>query len=76
MEAGEAPVRFRWRRQTHRVVRAEGPERIAAEWWRAAAPPPPDAVRDYWRVEDGDGRRFWLFREGRGGGWYMHGLFA
>ncbi|MBW7849095.1 MAG: DNA polymerase Y family protein [Rhodospirillales bacterium] len=76
MEAGEVLVRFRWRRQTHRVARAEGPERIAAEWWRAAAPPPPDAVRDYWRVEDDDGRRFWLFREGRGGGWYMHGLFA
>lgn len=75
LEAGEVPTVFRWRRHRHRVIRADGPERVAAEWWRAATPPPPNAVRDYWRIEDGDGRRFWLFREGRGG-WYMHGLFA
>jgi len=26
-------VRFTWRRVTRRVARAEGPERIAPEWW-------------------------------------------
>ncbi|WP_291535942.1 DNA polymerase Y family protein [Brevundimonas sp.] len=71
------PARFTWRRATHRVVYAEGPERIAAEWWRA----PRHRVRDYYRVEDEEGLRFWLFRAGEYGAdppprWYVHGLFA
>ncbi len=71
------PFRFRWRRVMHNVVRAEGPERIAGEWWRA----PDQRTRDYYRVEDTDGRRFWLFRQGLYGGdepprWFIHGLFA
>jgi len=71
------PIRFRWRRALHDVVRAEGPERILPEWWRERPMP----ARDYYRVEDARGARFWLFREGRYGGgepprWYLHGLFA
>ena len=61
------PVLFRWRRRLHRVVWAEGPERLGAEWWREAALsalPGPSRTRDYFRVEDGDGRRFWLYRNG------------
>ncbi|MBF0394778.1 MAG: DNA polymerase Y family protein, partial [Alphaproteobacteria bacterium] len=69
-----APRRFRWRRDTHEVARAEGPERIAAEWWHGPAPAPPELLRDYWRVEDSNGRRFWLFRDGRR--WFLHGVFA
>jgi len=71
------PVRFRWRRVLYRVARAEGPERIAAEWWRND-----DLTRDYFRVEDISGHRFWLFREGLYGReslaprWYLHGVFA
>ena len=74
------PRRFRWRRQTHDVIRHEGPERIAAEWWRRADGA--GLTRDYYRVEDSAGRRFWLFRHGLYGsekpnpGWYLHGLFA
>lgn len=74
-----APVRFRWRRVLHEVTRAEGPERIAAEWWHEEQPRP---TRDYYRVEDKDGRRFWLFREGlyereeSEKRWFLHGLFA
>ena len=72
-----APEQFRWRRAHHRVVRVEGPERIAPEWWREDA----GETRDYFRVEDMEGRRFWLFREGRlapsgAPAWFMHGLFA
>lgn len=72
------PLRFRWRRVLHDVTRAEGPERIACEWWRGGTGP----TRDYFRVEDGQGRRFWLFREGLYGSetdrprWFIHGLFA
>jgi protein ImuB len=71
------PVRFKWRRVTHRVVNAEGPERIEGEWWRRTG----GRVRDYYRVEDEEGRRFWLFRAGHFGElppprWYVHGLFA
>ncbi|MEZ5841231.1 MAG: DNA polymerase Y family protein [Hyphomicrobiales bacterium] len=72
------PLRFRWRRVLHEVVRAEGPERIAPEWWRKPETAP---TRDYYRVEDAAGRRFWLFRAGLYGEgatpprWYLHGLF-
>ena len=60
----QPPRRFTWRGVTHRVVRAEGPERIAGEWWRRT--PERLAVRDYFRVEDEAGDRFWLFRRGDG----------
>ena len=71
------PRRFRWRGRVHEIARAEGPERIAAEWWRDADTP----VRDYYRVEDTAGHRFWVFRAGLHGGaapprWFLHGLFA
>jgi protein ImuB len=79
------PVRFAWRQQEHRVTRADGPERIAEEWWRPDARVTdgagvPDAIRDYYRVEDASGRRFWLFRAGLPGDppprWFIHGIFA
>ncbi|QPH56092.1 DNA polymerase Y family protein [Pontivivens ytuae] len=119
------PIRFVWRKRPRRVVRADGPERIAPEWWRALTPPPGEATpdgagrkwlapkldpradaefiakvhekltaldpgrapqpraRDYYRVEDEDGRRYWVYRDGlyddgRGGPpeWFVHGLFA
>jgi protein ImuB len=74
------PRRFKWRRTMHEVARHEGPERIAAEWWRRADGA--GLTRDYYRVEDVRGRRFWLFRHGLYGtekahpDWYLHGLFA
>ena len=72
------PQRFRWRRALHGVAKAEGPERIAGEWWVDGFDVKP---RDYYRVEDGEGRRYWLYREGLYDGealprWYLHGLFA
>ncbi|MDO6416467.1 DNA polymerase Y family protein [Sphingomonas sp. BIUV-7] len=94
------PRRFVWQRRAHEVARWEGPERIAAEWWRrrigaetwlrrdADDHPLPlplcasGRTRDYYRVEDKAGHRFWLFRHGLAGGetempaWYVHGLFA
>ncbi|MGQ4273594.1 Y-family DNA polymerase [Terrihabitans sp. B22-R8] len=74
-----APRRFRWRRFLHVIARAEGPERIAPEWWKTDGA---FSTRDYFRVEDREGHRFWLYREGFYGaetsppGWYIHGLFA
>jgi protein ImuB len=74
------PVRFRWRQVLHEVAHAEGPERIAMEWWRDA-----DGralTRDYFRIESRAGARVWLYREGLYGReverprWYLHGLFA
>jgi protein ImuB len=70
------PIRFRWRRVLREVVRAEGPERISGNWLGGAP------TRDYYRVEDKDGRRYWLYREGLYGEsdeaprWFVHGLFA
>lgn len=73
------PRRFRWRRDVHDVARAEGPERIAGEWWRRHDSAIP--TRDYYRVEDRRGRRFWIFRHGlysetEDPRWYLHGVFA
>jgi protein ImuB len=77
------PRRFRWRGVTYEVTGAQGPERIASEWWRnpdghRSAEP----TRDYYLVEDADGHRFWLYREGlyeretAAARWFVHGLFA
>jgi protein ImuB len=102
------PARFTWRRVTRRVVKAEGPERIAPEWWRNPSlckgeggqramssagpvplPSPPSfrgrerpRQRDYYRIEDEDGHRYWVFRDGLyqeselGPSWHLHGVFG
>lgn len=74
------PRRFRWRAGVHEIVRAEGPERIAPEWWRERST---IRLRDYYRIEDEQGRRYWIYRhgiagDGRGGmpDWFLHGLFT
>ncbi len=74
------PAQFRWRRVAYRTTRHEGPERIAPEWWQDK---PGTRLRDYYKVEVQDGRRFWLYRQGlmhdgRGGDplWFLHGFFA
>lgn len=73
------PLRFRWRRVSYRVSRSEGPERIAPEWWNKEEE---TETRDYFRIEDEQGRRYWLYRKGLYGigemppRWFMHGIFA
>jgi protein ImuB len=59
-----APSRFVWRRAPHRVIKAQGPERLSPEWWRPTSAQGPSRTRDYYAVEDDAGRRFWLFRDG------------
>lgn len=77
----DPPAAFRWRGRRHVLRAAHGPERIAPEWWRADAAWT-SGPRDYWRVEDMDGRRFWLCRPTSptapptNGNWYLHGLFG
>ncbi len=78
----DPPIFFRWRGVAHRVRLAEGPERLAEEWWRRAFDPEAEPrIRDYYRVEDDNGARFWVFRDGLYGGedipkWWVHGLFG
>ena len=74
------PVQFIWRKQTHRITRHAGPERISPEWWHDR---PGSRLRDYFKVEVDRGQRFWMYREGlhddgRGGDprWFVHGVFA
>jgi protein ImuB len=69
------PAAFCWRGRRHAVCTAEGPERIAPEWWRDD-PAWRDGARDYWRIEDETGRRYWLCRTGRPPQWRLHGLFG
>jgi protein ImuB len=70
------PAKFRWRDEIHNVRIADGPERIFGEWWQA--PREVGEIRDYFRVENDRGERYWLFRAGgnREDRWYMHGVFA
>ena len=72
-------MHFTWRRAPHRVMKADGPERIDSEWWRALQKAGP--ARDYYLVEDEIGRRYWLYRQGlyqeaeTPPAWFIHGLF-
>lgn len=87
------PLRFIWRKVPRQVTRADGPERISPEWWdylpaapevgATASSAKRPRTQDYYRVEDAEGRRYWIFRDGlyedgQGGPpqWYIHGLFA
>ena len=90
-DAAAPPSVFRLGAGRHRVTAAIGPERIAWAWWRDD-PAWRATVRDYWRIEDADGRRFWLFRrlpeteteiaaaeavtEAGPPAWFLHGFFA
>jgi protein ImuB len=67
---------FIYNRKLHNVKKADGPERIEREWWREAG-----ELRDYYTVEDEEGKRYWLFRSGKyseekHGEWFIHGFFA
>ena len=75
------PVTFTWRGVRRRVKRADGPERVFGEWWKRD--PELIAVRDYFRLEDDAGERFWVFRAGDGDDpltgsqrWFLHGIFG
>ena len=81
----DPPRLFRWRQRAHRVRAADGPERIAPEWWRrdakmSSGDSAPE-TRDYYRVEDEAGQRFWLYRAGlyrpdAAPRWFLHGFFG
>lgn len=70
------PIFFMYEGKMHKVKKADGPERIEQEWWLQEG-----QHRDYYVVEDEEGKRYWLFRSGhydaeKTYGWYLHGFFA
>jgi protein ImuB len=70
------PMLFRYKGRLHKIVKADGPERIEREWWLDQGP-----HRDYYTVEDEAGQRYWLFRSGhyteeQTPHWFIHGFFA
>lgn len=69
------PMLFIYQGKIHKIVRADGPERIEQEWWLQQG-----QHRDYYRVEDEEGSRYWLFRLGhyhdKQYQWFIHGFFA
>ncbi|WHZ09083.1 MAG: DNA polymerase-like protein [Cytophagales bacterium] len=69
------PMLFIYKGKEHRIVHADGPERIEQEWWLQQG-----QHRDYYRVEDEEGNRYWLFRLGhyhdKSYKWFLHGFFA
>jgi protein ImuB len=76
------PARFTWRRVERRVKRAQGPQRIAPEWWGEIGTQKKSRTRDYYRLEDEEGAGYWVFRAGLYGAeegapaWFLHGLYA
>jgi protein ImuB len=71
------PRFFVWRHVRHRILKADGPERVNGEWWKSEGEV--SAFRDYYRVETDQGARLWLFRDApanEGGRWWLHGLFG
>ena len=69
------PMNFRYKGKLHKIIKADGPERIEQEWWLQQG-----QHRDYYYVEDEEGKRYWLFRSGhyvdRNYQWFIHGFFA
>ena len=69
------PMLFQHKGKLHRIMKADGPERIEQEWWLQQG-----QHRDYYRVEDEEGHRYWLFRLGHYDDkkfqWFIHGFFA
>jgi protein ImuB len=69
------PMNFRYKGKLHIIKKADGPERIEREWWIENG-----RHRDYYSVEDEEGKRYWLFRSGHYDhgkpNWYLHGFFA
>ena len=64
------PILFTHHGEVHRLAHAVGPERIAGQWWQGHF-----KTRDYFDVEDEQGKRFWIFRVGETGRWFLHGEF-
>ncbi|MEP7375155.1 MAG: DNA polymerase Y family protein [Chitinophagaceae bacterium] len=69
------PMLFRYKNKLHKIIKADGPERIEQEWWLQQG-----QHRDYYYVEDEEGNRYWLFRLGhysdKSYQWFIHGFFA
>lgn len=70
------PMNFRYKGKLHKIIKADGPERIEQEWWLQDG-----QHRDYYYVEDEEGCRYWVFRSGhydvgRNYRWFVHGFFA
>src|SRR4029078_11404406 len=68
------PMLFRYQNKLHKVKRADVPERIEKEWWIEEG-----QHRDYYAVEDEEGKRYWIFRSGHYSDsyqWFIHGFFA
>lgn len=69
------PMLFRYNGKLHKILKADGPERIEQEWWLQQG-----QHRDYYCVEDENGYRYWLFRSGhyteKDYKWFIHGFFA
>ena len=70
------PMNFRYKGKLHKIIKADGPERIEQEWWLQQG-----EHRDYYAVEDDEGQRFWVYRSGhydaeKFEGWFIHGFFA
>ncbi len=70
------PMFFRFKGKLHKIKKADGPERIEPEWWINDG-----QHRDYYSVEDEEGKRYWIFRSGhyepdQNYSWFLHGFFA
>jgi protein ImuB len=69
------PMLFIYKGVRHVIKKADDAERIEREWWLDEG-----AHRDYYVVEDQEGRRYWIYRSGYydddTSHWFIHGFFA
>ena len=68
------PSWLKWRGRSQRIVKSQGPERIAAKWWEG--PDQGNDARDYFKVQDEHGRWLWIYRQVKGNHWFIHGQWA
>lgn len=79
----QPPSVIRWRGRQLKVIRGIGPERICHEWWHTPLTADPAAAnlqqltaRDYFRIQDENGRWLWIFRNSASFEWFMHGIWS
>lgn len=66
------PAKIMWKTHSFTVIHANGPERIEHEWWNG----PHEPYRDYFCVENEEGKRLWIYSSGEPKQWFIHGVFG
>jgi protein ImuB len=67
------PSLITWNRQRIRITQGYGPERISLEWWDDSSK---SEYRDYFTIQDDEGKWWWVYRTFPDQQWYIHGVWG